>query len=742
MRNRKFWRGVRFYFTCLTLVFTAAFSLAESKKEPVDWVDTRIGGVSHLLVPCKQTLQLPNSMMRSNPEKFDAAAIVLEGLPFFTHAHRWGSPLRFNVYCGERKDNWFIDNEKSTPYSYDVVLTDSNINVSYAVGEKAALYSLDFSKSSNLPKILEFSSKESIGDVSLKGDSLEFSYAIGRVKAYVRAEFSVLPEKIENAEKKILLTFGPENNLCMRYAVSFISFEKARMSLKEINGFDMAALRKKGREAWNKALSRVKINMADSVQKTVFYTSFWRTFERPANFDEHGEYFNFYKGAPEKSLEGKYFYTDDWSWDTYRTSHPLRALLMPDTERLCLESILCYASAHPNGWLPKFVSVNREYPAMNGNHIYASFLDAHLKGVKGLNLENLMKHAIKTVSEKTLLADTDGPAGELSKFYTERGFVPAISKPEEENCPEVASGRFRRQSVSVSTALAYDDWCIGRIAQIQGDAENADKFLARGQNYKKLFDTDSKFFLPKDSNGKFIKLSPAELRGEKGEGRNLYYTENNAYVYRFDAEHAMGELLEMFGGRKALEEALDETFSATVKTVKYVYFAGLPDHTAIVGGYSMSNEPAFRIPYLYNLAGAPWKTQRMLRHLMDTFFRDDIMGIPGDEDGGAMCAFVVFTQLGFYPVNIGFPYYEFGTPFLEDVEVSFENGHKLRILAKGASSENKYVKSIKIDGKIWPHYWISHEMLTNAKLLEFEMSPVPCMNAYDSEPAPYMLNSD
>ena len=210
MRNRKFWRGVRFYFTCLTLVFTAAFSLAESKKEPVDWVDTRIGGVSHLLVPCKQTLQLPNSMMRSNPEKFDAAAIVLEGLPFFTHAHRWGSPLRFNVYCGERKDNWFIDNEKSTPYSYDVVLTDSNINVSYAVGEKAALYSLDFSKSSNLPKILEFSSKESIGDVSLKGDSLEFSYAIGRVKAYVRAEFSVLPEKIENAEKNFFPTFFDE----------------------------------------------------------------------------------------------------------------------------------------------------------------------------------------------------------------------------------------------------------------------------------------------------------------------------------------------------------------------------------------------------------------------------------------------------------------------------------------------------------------------------------------------------
>ena len=131
------------------------------------------------------------------------------------------------------------------------------------------------------------------------------------------------------------------------------------------------------------------------------------------------------------------------------------------------------------------------------------------------------------------------------------------------------------------------------------------------------------------------------------------YDENNGWIYRWDVSHNIKDLIKLMGGNKAFVQELERMYSTSLGRPKYEFYAMLPDHTGNVGQFSMGNEPSLHIPYLYNYAGEPWRTQKRIRNLLNQWFRPDVMGVPGDEDGGGMSAFVVFSQLGFYPVTPG-----------------------------------------------------------------------------------------
>ena len=179
------------------------------------------------------------------------------------------------------------------------------------------------------------------------------------------------------------------------------------------------------------------------------------------------------------------------------------------------------------------------------------------------------------------------------------------------------------------------------------------------------------------------------------------------------------------GGPDRFADNLDAMFREPLGKGKYVFYASLPDHTGNVGQFSMANEPSLHIPYLYNYAGKPWKTQKRISSLLRTWFRNDLMGVPGDEDGGGMSAFVVFSSLGLYPVTPGLPVYNIGSPMFTRARITLPDGPVFEIKAHGASAKNKYIKSAKLNGKPWDKCWISHEDIKNGGVLEFEMSPTP-----------------
>ncbi len=293
-------------------------------------------------------------------------------------------------------------------------------------------------------------------------------------------------------------------------------------------------------------------------------------------------------------------------------------------------------------------------------------------------------------------------------------------KPGEEETVANVSPWEKRQPVAVTLGTAYDEWCLSQIAAELGKKKDAEYFLARSYNYRNLFNPETRFFHPKDKDGRFIE--GVDYRYSGGLGARDYYDENNGYVYRWDVQHNVGDLISLIGGNEAFTDALDLMFDTPLGMSKWQFYASLPDHTGNVGMFSMANEPSLHIPYLYNYAGQPWKTQKRIRTLLDQWFRNDLMGVPGDEDGGGMSAFVVFSMMGFYPVTPGSPTYNIGSPVFSDVRIDLGNGNVFEIVAEGASSDNKYVQSATLNGEEVNGPWFVHDRIAGG-VLSLKMGP-------------------
>jgi predicted alpha-1,2-mannosidase len=221
---------------------------------------------------------------------------------------------------------------------------------------------------------------------------------------------------------------------------------------------------------------------------------------------------------------------------------------------------------------------------------------------------------------------------------------------------------------------SYDDWALGEFAKELGKTDDFKRFNARGQNYKNLWDAKNQLFMPKNEKGDWIDIDP---KFDGGMGGRDFYDENNGWTYVWQVQQDIPGLINLFGSKISLENKLDRLFRESLGRSKYEFQAKFPDATGLTGQYSMGNEPSFHIPYLYNYTDAPWKTQKRIRFLLDVWFKDNIFGIPGDEDGGGMTAFVVFSSMGFYPITPGLPIYTIGSPVFEDVTIDLPGGKNL-----------------------------------------------------------------
>jgi predicted alpha-1,2-mannosidase len=722
----------------LAMAFLMAPLAAFAETEPVDYVNPYIGSISHLLVPCFPTIQLPNSLMRIYPSRNDYTTEYIDGLPIVVTNHRERSAFRLSVTQGEELSpiittTW--DNEKVTPYDYQVQIVDNSIDVHLAVCHQSAIYELTFRDPSKPATVLFYTQN---GKMQVDGRTASGSQRLSRnMSIYLSGEFDVEPEKVgllydgKISDKKITeepracaaLRFpAGTKKVCFRYGVSLISQEQAQKNLsrEQADAFDIAKVIKDGRKEWNETLSTILVKGGTEDQKAVLYTSYYRTFERPVCLSEDGRYFSAFDGKVHND-EGKPFYSDDWIWDTYRAAHPLRALIQPEKEEDIIESYLRMAEQMGTKWMPTFPEMTGDTRRMNSNHGVAMVADALWKGLD-VDAERGFDYCRRGIEEKTLAPWCGNPAGWLDNFYKEHGYIPALAKGEEETDPNV-QGFENRQPVAVTLGTSYDEWCLSRIAEFMGNKDIADKYLALSYNYRNVWNADTRFFHPKDKDGNFI--PDFDYRFSGGLGAREAYDENNGWTYRWDVQHNLSDLAKLMGGREAMAQELDRTFAEPMGQSKWQFYGQLPDQTGNIGQFSMANEPSLHIPYIYNYAGAPWKTQKRIRQCLDTWFRNDVMGVPGDEDGGGLTSFVVFSSLGFYPVTPGFPAYNIGSPLFTDIRVKLPTGKELRIIAKGSSRENKYIQSATLNGKTWDKPWFSHDDIKNGATLVLEMGSQP-----------------
>lgn len=722
----------------VSLLFCSSLTAGAATQEPVDYVNPYIGNISHMLVPTFPTIQLPNSLMRIYPTRSEYTRELLDGLPMVVTNHRERSAFRMSVTQGTSLrpiigTNW--DQEKITPYDYKVQIADNSIDVHLAVSHQSAIYELSFQDPSKAATVLFYSE---YGRMQVDGKKVSASQSLSdNMKIYFAGEFDVEPlqagilqngqiTKDENKEGENVcsaLRFpAGTKKVSFRYGISLISAEQAQNNLQREQGsaFDMAKVIADGRKEWNETLKNIMVQGGTEDEKTVLYTSYYRTFERPVCLSEDGRYFSAFDGNIHDD-NGQPFYTDDWIWDTYRAAHPLRALIQPEKQENIIESFLRMAEQMGTNWMPTFPEMTGDTRRMNSNHGVSMVADALYKGLK-VDAKRAFEYCRKGIEEKTLAPWSGEPAGYIDDFYKENGYIPALRKGEEETDPNV-SGFEKRQPVAVTLGTSYDEWCLSRIAEFMGDKESQQKYLKLSYNYRNVWNPETKFFHPKDKDGKFIENFDYRFSG--GIGARDAYDENNGWTYRWDVQHNFADLVNLMGGREELVRNLDQTFTESMGRGKREFYTQLPDQTGNIGQFTMANEPSLHIPYIYNYAGAPWKTQKRIRQCLKTWFRNDLMGIPGDEDGGGLTSFVVFSSIGFYPVTPGFPVYNIGSPLFSDIKVNVGNGKFFHIVAKNCSEENKYIQSATLNGKPLNRPWITHEEVKNGATLVLNMGSRP-----------------
>jgi len=720
------------------MALALACALGCPAKELVDYVNPYIGNISHLLVPTFPTVQLPNSLLRVYPERGDYTSELVNGLPVVVTSHRERSAFRISpsqqqVPTAVNAMNY--DHERITPYSFDLELADNTMRARYALSHQSAVYELQFYDTSK-PAFVTIQSDEGKLE-SGKGYVRGWQKLSDNTKIYLYLEYENVPatvgvlsngrvdrqrQQTEGRGACIALGYARGTaKVRLRYGVSLISADQACRNLRrEIQDYDVDAVAAKGRAVWNEALSRMQVEGGTEEEKTVFYTSYYRTLERPVCLSEDGRYFSAYDGKVH-SDNGSPFYTDDWIWATYRAAHPLRAILQPREEEDIVNSYLRMAEQMGTDWMPTFPGITGDSRRMNCNHGVAMVADALWKGLK-VDAQKGFEYSRKAIEEKTLAPWSGAPANEISNFYKVHGYIPGLREGEKETDPTV-SGFEKRQSVAVTLGTSYDEWCLSRIAAFRGDKAAEQKYLKLSYNYRNLFNDTTCFFHPKDKEGHFIE--PFDYRFSGGTGVRDYYDENNGWTYRWDVQHNMADLIRLMGGREQFVKNLDATFTEPMGRGKREFYWQLPDQTGNIGQFTMANEPSLHIPYLYNYAGAPWKTQKRVRQVLHTWFRSDVMGIPGDEDGGGLTSFVVFSSMGFYPVTPGLPVYNIGSPVFSKVQVKVGNGKTFTIIAQGCSEDNKYIQSATLNGKPYNKPWFTHKDVADGGTLVLVMGSHP-----------------
>jgi len=694
----------------------AVVLIALQAAAQVEYVDPTIGNVGILLEPTRPSVYLPNSMVRMYPMRADAMDDRIKSFPLTINSHRMDE--LFSIMPGDGGPAAY-DQERTTPYYYSTRFDESLIQTEFTPTERCGYFRFSFPDGKASVTV----ANRMAGDLETQGgDAISGEERFSNMKAYVYGEFSApVSVKLENVGDRNRVTVSRENakTIEFRYGISFISVEQAKRNLRrEIPAWGFESVRAAAKARWNQLLGQVAVEGGTDTKKKVFYTALYRCYERMINITEEGRY---YSGFDHKVHEDtRPFYVDNWLWDTYRALEPLHTLLNPEMEADKIQSyVRMYQQA---GIMPTFAIVTGPYACMNGNHSAPWFADAWFKGVRNFDLPVAYEGIRKRSLEDTLLPWRLGPKGPLDEFYATHGYMPALRPGEKETDLQVHPFE-KRQPVPVTLENSFDDWSIAHLARVLNKPEDETLFLQRASSYKNVFRADKGLMWPKDAEGQWIEPMDPKFGGGMG-GRD-YDDENNGYTYTWDVPQDINGLVGLMGGTAKATANLDQLFREPLDHSKYEFQAKFPDSTSMVGEFSMGNEPSLAIPYLYDRLGAPWKAQKRVRMLLESFFTDTLQGMPGDEDGGGMSAFVVFSMMGFYPVTPGIPAYDIVSPVFDKTTIHLRNGKDFVILAHHTSHDNKYVQSIRLNGKPLEQVWFRHADIANGGTLELTMGDTP-----------------
>jgi predicted alpha-1,2-mannosidase len=480
-------------------------------------------------------------------------------------------------------------------------------------------------------------------------------------------------------------------SLLIKIGTSFTSLEEAARNLDdEVAGWDFRVLEKKTEDAWKARLNQIEIEGGSPEQRSVFYTALYHSLLVPRiTNNADGTYNGFAaEGKIHTIKDGNYF--DDFSmWDTFRALHPLLTILDPVLEQEMVRSLI--AKGEQGGYLPIFPLVNNYTSAMVGDHCVSVIADAYAKGLRNFDTHKayalMLQNATQTPPEEQYKL---GLGRRALPSYLKYGYIPLED--------QVLDAYHHREQVSRTLEYAYDDFADAQMAKDLGTPKEYAMLMSRSENWRNVFDVKTGFVRGRNEDGTWIEpFDPTKPAP--------YVTEEVPYVATFFVPQNVPGLIDAMGGREKFIASLDRLF-----VEKY---------------YDHGNEPSHHIAYLYDYAGAAYKTQHQIRSILTSEYHTGAAGLSGNDDAGQMSAWYIFSALGFYPVTPGVPSYTIGTPLFSKATIHLPNGRTFTIVANHESAVNEYIQAADLNGHPLNGFLLSHSEIAKGGTLTFEMGPSP-----------------
>jgi len=470
----------------------------------------------------------------------------------------------------------------------------------------------------------------------------------------------------------------------IQVCLSYVGVDGAREAMAvELPAWDFEGTHAATEEAWEQELGLFEVEGGTPDEKVNFYTAVYHVLQMPTIWtDVDGRY----RGFDRKVHQTKdwTYYTDISMWDTFRTQHPLLALVWPQRQRDMVRSL--DAMREQGGFVPKWPMGMGYTGSMIGQHGATVITDTYLKGITDYDINALYESMKQT-------ANQPGGKGDRDCFpdYIDNGYCVAGKH----------SG-----AVSKTLEYAFNDYCLAELASALGKNDDAAAFMKRAVNYKTLWDTDTMFFRPRINDGSFIEpFSP-----EAWDTGDLY-TEGSAWQWLWFVPHDEAGLRGLFGSDDAFIDKLKEFFELADENFNFL----LPS-----SWYFHGNEPDMHAAFMFIRAGRPDLAQKWSRWILDMNYKNAWDGLVGNDDAGTLAAWYVFAASGLYPWPC-FPGYYVTSPLFDRIVIHLPGGD-LEVNAAGASSGKVYVKDATWNGTPLTDWWLSHEDVAGGGVLDLTMS--------------------
>ena len=746
---------------CMLLLVSGIglFSCAEKNlpKEYTDSVNVFIGTGGHGHTFPGATL--PHGMVQLSPDTrllgWDACSGYYyddTSIMGFSHTHLSGTgigdygDILFMPVVGEKpliagtaenpdegyRSRFSHEQESARPGYYQVLLQDDSINVELTATLRAGLHRYTYPKASDARLIVDMEPtihghQHPVTQIRVVNDSTiaGMKYTVGWAKRHYVYFYAVFSSPFDyklysgteyqsdstsvtvNTAKAVISfrNLPADGRVLAKVGISSVDEEGARLNVEaEIPNWDFEGVMKQANTAWNEALGKIDIETSDNDSRTVFYTSLYHAFIQPSlASDVDGRYRTM--GHEIKQDASYTNYTVFSLWDTFRAAHPLYTIVTPEQNQAFIRSLL--RKYDEGGILPKWELASNETGTMIGYHAVSVIADAMMKKQCDFDVKKALEACIRSsvydTTGVTPMMDRQILNGKLMpvsiKYKNELGYIP---------CDKVGG------SVSQGLEFAYNDWLIAQMTKEHNRKDLYDKYMELSRNYRNYFDPETKLMRGRLSDGSWITpFDPASVQ------RPSNYVEGNAWQWAWFVPQDVEGLMELVGGQKSFEAHLDTLFTTSSELTGDPNAAA--DVTGMIGQYAHGNEPSHHIPYLYNYAGAPRKTQALVDHILRTLYHNDPNGLSGNEDVGQMSAWYALSAMGFYSFCPGRPVYEIGRPMFDKVTIHLSDGKDFVIQAKNNSVENKYIRSMKLNGEDLAEPRFSHFDLMKGGELIFEM---------------------